>query len=372
MRVIPTPLDCSQTCVPGGTSSTPGPQGPAGTPGTDGTNGIDAFTLSTTGTDVMPAEAGSVTIVTTTNTAFLAVGEVAFTQFWGYMQVTAKPTSTSVTLLNLRDTATGAYASNAAPGTVLPAGAFVVPGGLQGISGATDTNLFLQRALNLGDLLSAADARTNLGLGTSAVVDTGTSDGSVPLVDDAAGLTAGEVLLATADGVESRAAADVRTALGLGTIATQAASAVAITGGAIDSTPIGGSTPAAVAATTLSASGTTALAAKLFTPSTAIQSLLAATTVSPNAARIRVGGNGGAVLLVALPTITNPASDGQRLLIQGTHDTNTVTFQDEGTLPNSKLRLGANTRALGKGDQLELVWDQVDGTWYEVAFAVQV
>lgn len=43
--------------------------------------------------------------------------------------------------------------------------------------------------------------------------------------------------------------------LGLGSIATQAASAVAITGGTIDSTAIGGSTPAAVHATTLNTTG---------------------------------------------------------------------------------------------------------------------
>jgi hypothetical protein len=42
-----------------------------------------------------------------------------------------------------------------------------------------------------------------------------------------------------------------RTALGLGTVATQAASAVAITGGTINGTTIGGSTPAAITGTTI-------------------------------------------------------------------------------------------------------------------------
>lgn len=45
--------------------------------------------------------------------------------------------------------------------------------------------------------------------------------------------------------------AAARTGLGLGSIATQAASAVAVTGGAIDGTPIGGTTPAAGTFTTL-------------------------------------------------------------------------------------------------------------------------
>jgi len=50
-------------------------------------------------------------------------------------------------------------------------------------------------------------------------------------------------------------AATGRTTLGLGTIATQAAGAVAITGGTINGTAIGGTTPAAGAFTTLSATG---------------------------------------------------------------------------------------------------------------------
>jgi hypothetical protein len=57
----------------------------------------------------------------------------------------------------------------------------------------------------------------------------------------------GRTLVAAAD------AAAGRTALGLGTLATQAASAVAITGGAINGTTIGATTPSTVAATTITA-----------------------------------------------------------------------------------------------------------------------
>ena len=46
-------------------------------------------------------------------------------------------------------------------------------------------------------------------------------------------------------------AALARSGLGIGTIATQAANAVALTGGTIDGTTIGGTTPAAVTGTTL-------------------------------------------------------------------------------------------------------------------------
>ena len=81
---------------------------------------------------------------------------------------------------------------------------------------------------------TAADARTNLGLGTistqaaSAVAITG---GSITGITD----------LALADGgTGASTAADARTNLGLGTISTQAASAVAITGGTIAGVTITG------------------------------------------------------------------------------------------------------------------------------------
>lgn len=59
--------------------------------------------------------------------------------------------------------------------------------------------------------------------------------------------------------VDDADAATARGTLGLGTIATQNSNNVSITGGAIDGTAIGGSTPAAGAFTTLSASSTSVL-----------------------------------------------------------------------------------------------------------------
>jgi hypothetical protein len=58
-----------------------------------------------------------------------------------------------------------------------------------------------------------------------------------------------------AGGTGGNSASAARTALGLGTIATQSAGATAITGGTIEATAIGGTTPAAGAFTTLAASG---------------------------------------------------------------------------------------------------------------------
>lgn len=198
----------------------PGPQGAAGANGTNGTDGLDAYAIAVGG-EAMPAEAATVTVATSTDTSWMSVGQIVYVEFWGYMEVTALPTTTSVTLENIEDTATGAYDSNAAPGTVLPALATISPGGLQGPTGTTDTALFLQVANNLNDVADVATSRSNLGLGTAALLDEGTANGELPKVDDAGGLTAGEAVFATADGVESLTAANARTALGLGTAAVE-------------------------------------------------------------------------------------------------------------------------------------------------------
>jgi hypothetical protein len=58
-----------------------------------------------------------------------------------------------------------------------------------------------------------------------------------------------------AGGTGGNSASAARTALGLGTIATQGAGAVAVTGGTIEATAIGGTTAAAGAFTTVAASG---------------------------------------------------------------------------------------------------------------------
>jgi hypothetical protein len=70
---------------------------------------------------------------------------------------------------------------------------------------------------------------------------------------------AGALLPVASGGTGASTAAAARTALGLGTIATQDANAVAISGGAIDGTTVGSTTAAAGSFTTLNSSGATRL-----------------------------------------------------------------------------------------------------------------
>lgn len=101
---------------------------------------------------------------------------------------------------------------------------------------------------------------------------------------------------------------------------------------------------------------------------TSVQSIVAGTGISAAmiAPIIRVQGDGGAVTISATPNIV-AGEDSQIIIIQGYNDTNTVTFQDEGTLPSSALKLnGAANCVLGLGDILVLLYDGGDNKYYEI------
>lgn len=185
------------------TFAIPGPAGSGGTPGVNGTDGVNAFT-TTTASFVMPAEGANVTIAVVTS-VWVGLGQVVFIVVGGsvgWFSVVATPTATSLTVQNLKDTATGVYVGNSVPGTVFASGATISPGGLQGPAGTASGTAF-QIANNLSEGVPAT-LRTNMGLGSLAVLNT-VNGGNWSGTD-----------LAVADGgTGSSTAAAARAALGL-------------------------------------------------------------------------------------------------------------------------------------------------------------
>lgn len=326
--------------------------------GANGQNSYTALTLAFT----QPAVGATAPAAVVSSGPFI-VGEDAFLEGGGYYLVTAIPDATHVTLQNR------GYTANSAPGTVIAIGSRLAPTGERGAAGAAGGGGDMNYADNLNAMASPDTSLANLGGSTVGL-------GFFKMVSPSA-ITFPRI---NADNtVTPRSAANLKTDLGLGTMADQSAAAVAITGGAINGT-LGATTPATAVVTTLQASGAATLngaialngaasfASKAFLTSSAIQSLLAATSINPNAIKVRVAGNGGPITVTAMPSITSPVSDGQLLIIQGTDATNTVTLQDEATLAGTQLELGAATRLLGLGDTIGLLWDSVTSKWYELFF----
>jgi len=77
---------------------------------------------------------------------------------------------------------------------------------------------------------------------------------------------------------------------------------------------------------------------------------------------IRVQGSGGAVTVSANPAIAYGA-DGQVIVLEGRSNSNTVTFNS-----SSGLSLSSGMSfTLGLGDTLQLMYDALDSTWYELS-----
>lgn len=207
MNTLPQVQPC---CLPSCDETTivqvPGPAGDDGADGAAGAAGVNAYT-TTTANFTMPAEAGTVT-VSVANSTWIGLNQILYIQSAGYMKATALPTSASVTLQNLESTGSGTYTDNVAPATVISSGVKVCPSGLQGPSGAGAAGQLLA-ANNLSDVASAATSRTNLGLGTMATQAAGT-------VAITGGTVVGITDLAVADGgTGASTAAAARTNLGL-------------------------------------------------------------------------------------------------------------------------------------------------------------
>lgn len=82
----------------------------------------------------MPAENNNAT-VSVADTSWMAVGQILYVTTAGYMQVVSITNINTVRLKNIKSTAAGTYAGNAAPATAIPSASTVSPAGLQGPSG---------------------------------------------------------------------------------------------------------------------------------------------------------------------------------------------------------------------------------------------
>jgi hypothetical protein len=71
----------------------------------------------------------------------------------------------------------------------------------------------------------------------------------------------------------------------------------------------------------------------------------------------------GDYALTSTPNVANGTS-GQILILHNADAAQTITVQDQGTLPDSGLELNAGTVALGPGDILQLIYNGTD--WYQL------
>ncbi len=101
-------------------------------------------------------------------------------------------------------------------------------------------------------------------------------------------------------------------------------------------------------------------------------------TVINTAAYQVLTSSGGIVTLTSTPSISTttaagiPLATGKTITLRGTSDANAVVLQDDGTLSDSQLELGATSRSLGLNDILVLMWDastSTSGRWLEVSFS---
>ena len=112
----------------------------------------------------------------------------------------------------------------------------------------------------LAGLTIAADSLA-IGTGADAFTQTTFAANTFPARASTGSLVAKPITDFGLSLIDDAAASNARTTLGLGTIATQDASSVAITGGTINGAPVGATTPSTGAFTALSATGITTVAA---------------------------------------------------------------------------------------------------------------
>lgn len=171
----------------------PGPQGATGAAGTNGTNGKNAFTFLTAGT-TMPAEQDD-RIFNVLDSSWATIGQNVTVQFAGEFEVIAKPSATSITLRNLKNTGTLQYLANIAAGTGISNGAQVSPSGKQGATGAVPAGVAPDTATYITQTPSGMPGQA-LSTLASGIVKSTTGTGIVSIA------TPGTDYLTPATGVE--------------------------------------------------------------------------------------------------------------------------------------------------------------------------
>ena len=210
---------------------------------------------------------------------------------------------------------------------------------------------------------SGATARTSLGLAIGT--DVQAYDAELTAIA-ALAVTDSNFIVGNGTTWVAESGATARTSLGLGTIATQDASSVTVTGGTINGTAIGGSTAAAGAFTTVSASGDVTIADKIVHDGDTNTSIRfpAVDTVTVETAgveRLRVAPSGdvtfsnGIIQTVFALTGTTPALDPNN----GTIQTWTLTAS---STPTDSLVAGESlTLMINDGTAYTITWPSV--TW---------
>lgn len=269
-----------------------------------------------------------------TGQASYAIGDVLYAS--GTTALSKLAGNTTTTKKFLRQTGSGSASAAPAWDTVVAAD---VPAAA--LTKTDDTNVTLTLGGTPASALLAAASITVGWTGTLSVarggIGTGTAGGTA--LDNITGFSSTGFLQRTGAGTYSFVA--------LGTIATQAASAVAITGGTIDGTAIGATTPATAKFTTLSLARA-AVANTAYSVAAGI-SIVAYTSIS--AARV-----------VTLPAASSFAA-GQRLLIVDESGSCSVTNTITPTRAGSDTVNGATTVVLSSAYAAVELESNGSSTW---------